>query len=83
MIELISEVKNDNTKQEFYLTDIVSIANKKNMTVAPLLSKEFNSLLGVNDKSQLEKTEQIFQENYRRYFLEKGCNNARLKISIF
>ena len=71
MIELISEVKNDNTKQEFYLTDIVSIANKKNMTVAPLLSKEFNSLLGVNDKSQLEKTEQIFQENYRRYFLEK------------
>ena len=54
MIELISEVKNDNTKQEAHLTDIVSIANKKNMTVAPLLSKEFNSLLGVNDKSQLE-----------------------------
>jgi len=83
LIELISEVKNDNTKQEFYLTDIVSIANKKNMTVAPLLSKEFNSLLGVNDKSQLEKTEQIFQENYRRYFLEKGVTMLDSKSVYF
>ena len=39
LTELISEVKNNNTKNEFYLTDIVSIANKKNMVVAPLLSK--------------------------------------------
>ena len=54
LIELISEVKNNNTKKEFYLTDIVSLANKKNMIVAPLLSKESNSLLGVNDKSQLK-----------------------------
>ena len=42
------------------------------MTVAPLLSKEFNSLLGVNDKCQLEKTEQIFQRSNRQRFLEKG-----------
>ena len=83
LTELISEVKNNNTKNEFYLTDIVSIANKKNMVVAPLLSKEFNSLLGVNDKSQLEKTEQIFQQNCRRKFLEKGVTILDSKSVYF
>ena len=83
LVELISEVKNNNTKNEFYLTDIVSIANKKNMVVAPLLSKEFNSLLGVNDKSQLEKTEQIFQQNCRRKFLEKGVTMLDSKSVYF
>ena len=83
LMELISEVKNNNTKQEFYLTDIVSIANKKNMIVAPLLSRESNSLLGVNDKSQLEKTEQIFQENCRKKFLEKGVTMMDSKSVYF
>ena len=53
------------------------------MTVAPLLSKEFNSLLELMTKSQLEKTEQIFQENYRRYFLEKGVTMLDSKSGIF
>tara|TARA_B100001996_G_scaffold380079_1_gene366891 strand:+ start:607 stop:1968 length:1362 start_codon:yes stop_codon:yes gene_type:complete len=69
---LISEVKNNNSKKEFYLTDIVSIANGKNLVVVPLLAKESNSLLGVNDKCQLENTEQIYQNNIRKNFLQQG-----------
>jgi bifunctional UDP-N-acetylglucosamine pyrophosphorylase/glucosamine-1-phosphate N-acetyltransferase len=70
---LISEVKNDNTKKEFYLTDIVSIANNKGMSVAPLLAKDHRDLLlGVNDKCQLEKAEQIYQNNNRQNFLKQG-----------
>ena len=69
---LISKVDNKNSKKEYYLTDIVSIANKNNLLVVPLLAKESNSLLGVNDKIQLEKTEKIFQNNRRNYFLSQG-----------
>ena len=69
---LISEVENNNSKKEFYLTDIVSIANKKGLVVAPLLVKDSDSLLGVNDKCQLEKTEQIYQKNNRQKFLKQG-----------
>ena len=69
---LISEVENNNSKKEFYLTDIVSIANKKGLVVAPLLVKDSDSLLGVNDKCQLERTEQIYQKNNRQKFLEQG-----------
>ena len=69
---LISEVENNNSKKEFYLTDIVSIANKKGLVVAPLLVKDSDSLLGVNDKCQLERTEQIYQKNNRQKFLKQG-----------
>jgi bifunctional UDP-N-acetylglucosamine pyrophosphorylase/glucosamine-1-phosphate N-acetyltransferase len=81
--ELISEVKNNNTKKEFYLTDIVSIAYNKNISVAPLLAKEFTSMLGVNDKSQLEKTEQIYQSNCRKKFLDKGVTMFDSKSVFF
>ena len=69
---LISKVDNKNSKKEYYLTDIVSIANKNNLLVVPLLAKESDSLLGVNDKIQLEKTEKIFQNNKRNHFLSQG-----------
>jgi len=69
---LISKVDNKNSKKEYYLTDIVSIANENNLLVVPLLAKESDSLLGVNDKIQLEKTEKIFQNNRRNYFLSQG-----------
>ena len=69
---LISKVENNNSKKEFYLTDIVSIAKDKGLVVAPLLAKDSDSLLGVNDKCQLEKTEQIFQKNNRQKFLKQG-----------
>ena len=80
---LISEVKNDNSKKEFYLTDIVSIANLKNMMVVPLLSKETNSLLGVNDKLQLEETEQIYQSNNRKKILRQGVTMLDSKSVFF
>ena len=80
---LISEVKNDNSKKEFYLTDIVSIANLKKMMVVPLLSKETNSLLGVNDKLQLEETEQIYQSNNRKKFLRQGVTMLDSKSVFF
>ncbi len=69
---LISKVDNKNSKKEYYLTDIVSIANKHNLLVVPLLAEESNSLLGVNDKIQLEKTEKIYQNNIRKKFLSQG-----------
>ena len=72
LTNLISQVKNNNSKNEFYLTDIVGIANENGLVVAPLLSKDSNSLLGVNDKCQLEKTEQIYQKRSRQKFLKQG-----------
>ena len=81
--KLIAEVNNNNSKGEYYLTDIVSVASQKNYVVAPLLAKESNSLLGVNDKSQLEQTEQIYQNNHREQFLKQGITMLDSKSVFF
>ena len=81
--KLIAEVNNNNSKREYYLTDIVSVASQKNYVVVPLLAKESNLLLGVNDKSQLEKTEQIYQNNYREKFLKQGITMFDSKSVFF
>ena len=80
---LIGEVQNNNSRKEYYLTDIVSIANKKNLLVVPLLAKEPDSVLGVNDKCQLEKTEQIYQNTNRKKFLEQGVTMLDSSSVIF
>ena len=80
---LIGEVQNNNSRKEYYLTDIVSIANKKNLLVVPLLAKEADLVLGVNDKLQLEKTEQIFQNSKRKIFLEQGVTMLDSSSVIF
>lgn len=80
---LIGEVQNNNSRKEYYLTDIVSIANKKNLLVVPLLAKEADSVLGVNDKCQLEKTEQIYQNTNRKKFLEQGVTMLDSSSVIF
>ena len=81
--KLIAEVNNNNSKREYYLTDIVSVASQKNYVVVPLLAKESNLLLGVNDKSQLEKTEQIYLNNYREKFLKQGITMFDSKSVFF
>ncbi len=80
---LIKEVDNNNKKKEYYLTDIVAIANKKKLLVVPLLSKHSEYLLGVNDKVQLEKTEQIYQHKIRSKFLEQGVTMLDAKSIFF
>jgi len=81
--KLIAKVNNNNSKKEYYLTDIVAAASRKNYIVVPLLAKESNSLLGVNDKCQLEKTEQIYQKKYREKFLKQGVTMLDSKSVFF
>ena len=83
LVDLISKVKNNNSKNEFYLTDIVGIANEEGLVIVPLLSKDSESLLGVNDKCQLEETEQIYQKNNRQKFLKQGVTMLDSKSIFF
>ena len=49
LIEKLKEIKNKNSKKEFYLTDIVEILNNENYKVSHL-EFPYHEFLGVNDK---------------------------------
>ncbi len=69
--ELISQVKNNNAAEEFYLTDIVGIAGEIGLK-RTFLRTEINEVLGVNSKSELAKVENIKQNQIRKKLLDSG-----------
>jgi bifunctional UDP-N-acetylglucosamine pyrophosphorylase/glucosamine-1-phosphate N-acetyltransferase len=68
---LIPLIDNNNHQQEFYLTDIIDLAIKNNITITPLLV-DCNQVMGVNNKLQLEFAERLYQEKIANQLLEKG-----------
>lgn len=71
MWELLSQIKNDNSKHEYYLTDIVALANKANLKVmSAALPSE--AVLGVNDRIELALAEELMQKRLREQAMRNG-----------
>ncbi|RAX58632.1 UDP-N-acetylglucosamine diphosphorylase/glucosamine-1-phosphate N-acetyltransferase [Helicobacter monodelphidis] len=64
-------LNNNNAQQEYYLTDIVSLALEKKILLQPLEVKEEN-FKGVNTKLDLSIAEEIMLERIRNYWLNEG-----------
>ncbi len=73
LIEKLKEIKNKNSKKEFYLTDIVEILNNENYKVSHL-EFPYHEFLGVNDKSDQAIVENEFQKIFRKKFLKQGVS---------
>lgn len=69
---LINEIGNDNAKGEYYLTDIVEIARKKDL-LCKVVKGDEEELLGVNNRTQLAEAEKIAQDRWREDAMAKGA----------
>ncbi|MBG1231420.1 bifunctional UDP-N-acetylglucosamine diphosphorylase/glucosamine-1-phosphate N-acetyltransferase GlmU [Aestuariivirga litoralis] len=69
---LIPKLSNKNAKGEFYLTDLVKLANKAKTKVALALCPEIE-VAGVNDRNQLSVLEREFQREARRAAMSQGA----------
>lgn len=67
----IPQVKNNNSKQEFYLTDIISLALENSLKVQALLSKNTSVAHGVNTQLELSlATKKIFLQNANHWLAQ-------------
>jgi bifunctional UDP-N-acetylglucosamine pyrophosphorylase/glucosamine-1-phosphate N-acetyltransferase len=71
LFKLLSQLRNDNAQQEFYLTDIPGMARTAAMKVGIVEAQE-EELLGVNSRSQLADAEAAFQKRARDAAMEAG-----------
>ncbi len=71
LFSLVAEVKNDNPKREYYLTDIVEIARQRGLSAGVVLCDEAETL-GVNTRAQLAEAEAAFQARSRKDALDNG-----------
>lgn len=70
-LSLLDAVGNDNAKNEFYLTDIVSIAVARGLKVTAT-EAPYESVLGINNRAELAEAETIWQRRRRRALMLAG-----------
>lgn len=71
LFDLIDAVGNDNASGEYYLTDIVEIAQAKGLSATSVTCDE-SETLGVNSRVQLAEADAIFQSKARIALMEGG-----------
>ena len=71
-LSLLAAVEPANAQNEYYLTDIVEIANAQGLTAKALLAKE-KEVMGVNDRAQLAAAEAALQDRLRRRAMAAGA----------
>lgn len=70
-LDLLDAVGCENSKREYYLTDIVGIARAKNLRASALMVSE-DEVLGVNDLAQLAAAEALCQARLREAAMRAG-----------
>jgi bifunctional UDP-N-acetylglucosamine pyrophosphorylase/glucosamine-1-phosphate N-acetyltransferase len=71
LFELLSQVRNDNAKGEYYLTDVVGLARDRDLKVSAVFVDEVR-VLGVNAQGELAAAEAAFQAARRATALAEG-----------
>jgi bifunctional UDP-N-acetylglucosamine pyrophosphorylase/glucosamine-1-phosphate N-acetyltransferase len=71
LFSLLAEVKNENAKGEYYLTDVVELATKRGAPTRAVFASE-DSVMGVNAQAELAQAEVLFQKVQRETFLAAG-----------
>jgi bifunctional UDP-N-acetylglucosamine pyrophosphorylase/glucosamine-1-phosphate N-acetyltransferase len=72
-LQLLEQIKDENAKREFYLTDAVQIARAKKLRIVVREATE-EEVMGVNDKSQLAAAEAGLQQRLREAAMKAGAS---------
>jgi bifunctional UDP-N-acetylglucosamine pyrophosphorylase/glucosamine-1-phosphate N-acetyltransferase len=61
LFEALKQVRTDNTQGEYYLTDIVAIANQRKQKVYAFLVEDSTEVMGINTRVDLAKADEILR----------------------
>ncbi len=71
-LSIVDAVGNENSKNEFYLTDAVGIANARKLAVTAV-EVPAEIVFGINDRAQLAEAGRLFQERRRAEAMAAGA----------
>ncbi len=74
LFDLLSRVGNDNAAGEYYLTDIVNIANGDGRVCSVISTDDPEEVAGINSRAELADAEGRWQERRRRLAMDDGAS---------
>lgn len=70
---LISDIKNDNQKSEYYLTDIIALCKSGNFKINTLTAENYLDTIGINNRWEIQEAQKRLNErNLKKLALEQG-----------
>lgn len=72
MFDLLRRVGNDNAQGEYYLVDIVNIANADGDTCAVISAEAPEEVTGINSRAELAAAEAQWQREQREHWMAEG-----------
>jgi len=79
---LLRKVKNNNTKKEYYLTDIIQIASDADIFIKYVITEK-SEVIGINSREDLAHAERIFQKQMLHKHLLAGVTLLDQKSVFF
>jgi bifunctional UDP-N-acetylglucosamine pyrophosphorylase/glucosamine-1-phosphate N-acetyltransferase len=73
LFDLLGRVTNANAKGEYYLTDIIGLANGQGLTVRAAFAPE-EAMMGINSQGQLAEAEAVWQRTARARLMDAGVS---------
>jgi len=70
---LLSRVTNDNAQGEYYLVDVVNVANADARPCAVIVTDDADEVAGINSRAELAEAEQRWQQRRRRAAMDDGA----------
>lgn len=65
-------VKNENAQGEYYLPDVIEILQKEGEVISAFAAKDFDEILGINDRIALSQAEQIMRSRIAHHHMREG-----------
>jgi len=69
---LLKEIKNDNTKGEYFLTDVITLAREKGLKIGSVSTEDPDEALGVNSRKGLAAAEKIARRRIAERLMAAG-----------
>lgn len=70
--EALTDLKNDNTQGEYYLTDVFEVIKNKGGKVSAYITNDNTEVMGVNDRLALAEAESYHQNKVKRHWMLEG-----------
>lgn len=72
LLEALPLVRNDNSKQEYYLTDLIEILSREGKKVRPFSLPAKDEVVGVNDRYELAQAIRVLQIRKNKSLTQRG-----------